>query len=123
MPLYRYCCEECGAEREQLRAVDDRARSSECDDCGGTMQFNPIPGQICISRDRTISAPKCGECEWSSTQVDSGFVGFKISGNDVELTNCVAQNAHIGITIDRGVSGTSIKGFETRNVANSIHID
>lgn len=69
MPLYSYCCPDCGAELELLLGRDEKP--APCDQCGGPLVkvlsapagFRGLrtrpPGKTCCGRDERCDTPPC----------------------------------------------------------------
>ena len=75
MPLYEYCCSECGARFDALRAIADADAPIACPKCGSGSTGRMISLFSAIGGDGVIAGAgsSCGSCAPSSSCATCGM--------------------------------------------------
>jgi len=75
MPLYEYCCSECGARFDSLRAMSDADVPIACPKCGSENTCRAISLFSAIGSDGVIAGAgaSCGSCTPSASCATCGL--------------------------------------------------
>jgi putative FmdB family regulatory protein len=72
MPIYEFCCSQCGTVTEVLARMGDRGEDLVCPECGSkdlskkvsvtaiSSSTGPKQGKTCCGRDERCESPPCG---------------------------------------------------------------